>query len=287
MKQFKKIYIEITNVCNLACSFCPVSKRKAAFMDTETFQKIIDNITAYTDYVCFHVKGEPLLHPKLGEFLKICADNHLKVNITTNGTKIKDTIKVLIDSPAIRQVNFSVHSFGGETGDGRIEYLKDLIWCAKELRAYTNILISYRFWNLGESNKESENDALLRILEEEYGLDYKIQLTKENARGIQISEKVYINQDYEFEWPHMDKEEDSGKGFCYALRTQAAILVDGTVVPCCLDQEGDISLGNIKYTTFSDIIHSERAVNLYHGFSNRQAVEELCRKCGYRRKFNL
>jgi len=64
------------------------------------------------------------------------------------------------------------------------------------------------------------------------------------------------------------------------------ILVDGTVVPCCLDGEGVINLGNIHESDFSQIVESERANNIFNGFSRREAVEELCRKCGYRTKFN-
>lgn len=255
-------------------------------MDIQTFERILENIAFFTDYVCFHVKGEPFLHPDIGRFLELCSEYQLKVNITTNGTKIKEVMKELMDKTALRQINFSVHSFGGKTGPERAEYLKELIDCAKELRDKTNVLISYRFWNLGGGNS-TENEVLLKILEKEYNLDYEIQLSAENSRGIKIGEKVYVNQDYEFEWPHMDKEEDDGKGFCYGLRNQAAILVDGTVVPCCLDQEGDINLGNINNATFSEILGGERAQNLYEGFTGRQAVEELCRKCGYRKKFNI
>jgi radical SAM protein with 4Fe4S-binding SPASM domain len=286
MKQFKKIYIEITNVCNLACSFCPTSKRKSEFMDIQTFKSVLENIEPFTDYVCFHVKGEPLLHPQIDEFLELCANYKLKVNITTNGTRISEVMGKLMGNSALRQINFSVHSFGGKTGQERVEYLKRLIACAKTLREKTDVLISYRFWNLGSSGNNAENELLLRVLEDEYHLDYEIQLTSENIRGIKIADKVFVNQDYEFEWPHMDKEEDNGNGFCYGLRNQAAILVDGTVVPCCLDQEGDINLGSIKDATFSEIILSERAQKLYEGFTRRVAVEELCRKCGYRRKFN-
>lgn len=286
MKRLKKIYIEITNVCNLSCSFCPISKRKPAFMDIDTFQIILENIAPFTDYVCFHVKGEPLLHKELGTFLDLCNAYHLKVNITTNGTKISEVAGVLEGKPALRQINFSVHSFGGRIGEGRTDYIKELIQYAKQLRAHSNVLISYRFWNLGDREKESENKDLLRVLEHEYNLDFEIDLINGSFRGIQIADKVYVNQDQEFEWPHLSKEEDEGIGFCHGLRNQAAILVDGTVVPCCLDQEGDISLGNIKEMSFSDMIKSERAVSLYEGFSNRKAVEELCRKCGYRRKYN-
>lgn len=254
-------------------------------MSIDTFKKILEQITSYTDYVCLHVKGEPLLHKDLGEILDLCDKHKLKVNITTNGTKISEVVNILKHKKALRQINFSVHSFGGKVGEERLEYLSNLIQNAKIVREDTEILISYRFWNLGGSGREVENEALLRVLEKEYNLDYEIKLSSDNVRGISIGEKVFVNQDYEFEWPHLEKAEDEGIGFCHGLRNQVAILVDGTVVPCCLDQEGDINLGNINDTSFSEILKSERAVHLYNGFSERRAVEELCRKCGYRRKF--
>jgi len=126
---------------------------------------------------------------------------------------------------------------------------------------------------------------LLAIIEDEFNLNYKIEEEVKPEGGIKIAERVYINQDYEFEWPSLDAEEDDGKGFCYGLRTQAGILADGTVIPCCLDGEGIINLGNINQYAFSDIIEMERAKNLVEGFSRREAVEELCRKCGVRKRF--
>jgi radical SAM protein with 4Fe4S-binding SPASM domain len=102
---------------------------------------------------------------------------------------------------------------------------------------------------------------------------------------VKITDRVYLNQDQEFQWPDLKEVEDDGVGFCYGLRNQIAILVDGTVVPCCLDGEGVVNLGNINTTQFSKIIESERAGNIIEGFSRREAVEELCRKCGYRKRF--
>ena len=131
------------------------------------------------------------------------------------------------------------------------------------------------------------NRETLEILENEYNLDFKIEEKVQPGKGVKITKNVYLNQDHEFRWPSLLAPEDEGKGFCHALRSQAAILVDGTVVPCCLDGEGVINLGNVKEKSFSEIVDGERANNLVDGFSRREAVEELCRKCGYRQKFGV
>ncbi|WMJ81886.1 radical SAM/SPASM domain-containing protein [Clostridium sp. MB40-C1] len=290
MKKFKKIYIEITNVCNLACKFCPQTKRKPEFMKLETFSKILDEIKPHGKYVYFHVKGEPLLHPEIDKFLDLSHEKGFKVNITTNGTLINKVKDMIITKPALRQVNFSLHSFdGNEDSKNKDEYINNILLFVNEANKKTDILVSLRLWNLDKNNilnlQKKKNHELLEIIEKEFNLDYKIEEKILPGRGIKLSDRIYLNQDNEFKWPDLKEEEDDGKGFCYGLRNQIAILVDGTVVPCCLDGEGVLNLGNINENHFSQIIESNRSNNIFNGFSKREAVEELCRKCGYRKKF--
>ncbi|BCJ94499.1 radical SAM domain protein [Anaerocolumna cellulosilytica] len=290
MKRFKKIYIEITNACNLSCSFCPQTKRQGEFMKEEFFEQILKQIKPYTDYIYLHVKGEPLLHERIGDFLAIAGKNGFYVNITTNGTLIKRATEHLLYKSALRQINFSIHSFGGKEGIACQDYIEDILESSDRLQRHMGTFISYRFWNLNQ-NPDTElnckNRAMLRAIEAHYGLDYEIKQQVIPGRGLKIKDKVYINQDFEFRWPALTEKEDAGIGFCHGLRNQAAILVDGTVIPCCLDGEGIINLGNLKDNIFGEIIESKRAKTIYDGFSKRIAAEELCKKCGYRQKFGM
>ena len=289
LKTFKKVYIEITSVCNLACSFCPQTSRQANFIKLDTFTNILDQIKPHTNHIYLHVKGEPLLHPKLDELLDVSHAKGFKVNITTNGTLIQKARHKLMNKPALRQMNFSLHSFDGHEGSvNREEYLLNILSFVREA-ADQNVIFSFRLWNLDQDNatnaEKSKNRQTLEIIEKEFKLDYKIEEKVLRGSGVKIAERIYLNQDHEFEWPSLQAPEDDGKGFCHALRNQAAVLVDGTVVPCCLDGEGVINLGNIHTDSFSEIVETERANNLFYGFSRREAVEELCRKCGYRKRF--
>jgi radical SAM protein with 4Fe4S-binding SPASM domain len=289
LKTFKKVYIEITSVCNLACSFCPPTSRKADIIKLDAFNNILDQIKPHTKYIYLHVKGEPLLHPRIDELLDASHAKGFKVNITTNGTLINKNRDKLLGKPALRQMNFSLHSFDGHEGStNREEYLSTILSFVREAVKH-NVIISFRLWNLAQDNlansEKSRNRETLEILEKEFNLDYKIEEKVVPGGGVKIANRIYINQDHEFVWPSLQAPEDDGKGFCHALRSQAAILVDGTVVPCCLDGEGVIDLGNINSTSFSEIVEGERANNLFDGFSRREAVEEMCRKCGYRKKF--
>ncbi|WP_335872333.1 radical SAM/SPASM domain-containing protein [Bacillus sp. 2205SS5-2] len=290
MKKFKKFYVEVTSVCNLACSFCPPTERQKQFISLEDFSLRLDQIKPYTDFIYLHVKGEPLLHPKIDQLLNISHEKGFKVNITTNGTLINKKKQRLLNKPAIRQMNFSLHSFDGHPGSTDKEgYVKSVLSFIKEATSQSDLIVSLRLWNLTQDNMtnidKQRNRQLLEIIEKDFDLPFKIEEKVSPGSGVKIAERIFINQDSEFQWPALHEEEDDGKGFCYGLRNQAGILANGTVIPCCLDGEGVISLGNINDTSFSDIIEGERAQKLVDGFSQRVAVEELCRKCGYRKRF--
>ncbi len=274
----------------MKCDFCPKTNRPLEFMNTETFSKILYQIKPHTNYIYLHVKGEPLLHPELDKILDISYEKGFHVNITTNGTLISSVKDMLMTKPAVRQINFSLHSIdGNKMFKNELAYIENILSFTKESIEKTEMIVSFRLWNLNEDNattlKVRKNNNILEAIETFFKLQYSIEETKGIKSGIKIAERVYINQAQQFKWPDINEKEINECGFCYGLRNQAAILVDGTVVPCCLDNDGVINLGNIHNKSFSEIIESERANNIVNGFTKRHVVEELCRKCGYMRRF--
>lgn len=285
LRKLKKIYIEITNACNLKCSFCPPHNRKVEFMKSSGFENILKQIKPFSDYINLHIKGEPLLHPELKTILDLSNKYNLFVNITTNGTLLIEKGEILLQSGSVRQVNVSVHSFGANESISSEFYTEEILRFAEEALQKSKIIISLRFWNLDENSimPESEKKIINDILK-------KMNVNKEisgkiDSNGIKIKERLYINYEKEFVWPDISDKYFNETGFCLGLRDQAGILVDGTVVPCCLDAKGITNLGNIFTKSFSEIINSERANSIYKGFSENKAVEMLCKKCRYKERF--
>lgn len=284
MKKFKKIYIEITNVCNLSCNFCPKTSRKLKFMDKESFEYIAKSVKPYTDHIYFHLMGEPFLNKELKYFLDMSKENQLKVNITTNGTLIDDVKDILISAPALRQINISLHSF--EANDEKVDfnnYINNIINFVKEAAERTSLICSLRLWNL-EGMYSASNDLnidIFKLLEKEFQINCDLKESLKDKNSFKLRDNVYISMGQKFKWPSLQIEELGERVFCYGLRDQIGILVDGTVVPCCLDSEGSIPLGNIFDTSLEEIINSKRAKDIYNGFSGRKAVEELCKRCGF------
>jgi radical SAM protein with 4Fe4S-binding SPASM domain len=291
MNKFKKVYIEITNICNLSCSFCPKTKRQKKFLTTEEFKIILKEIKPYTKFIYFHLMGEPLLNPNLEEFLELAHEEGFKVNITTNGTLIPKVYNILLKSEALRQVNISLHSFEANNNEVSFnEYFNGALGFIKEANEKTEIICSMRLWNSDSSilDIKGENNLNIDIIEKistelGYRGDLKEDLNRDNK--VKIKDRVYLNGAEKFQWPSMDVEPFGEIGFCHGLRDHFGILVDGTVVPCCLDGEGQIPLGNIYNKPLNAILEGERARKIYDGFSGRKRVEELCKRCGYSEVF--
>jgi radical SAM protein with 4Fe4S-binding SPASM domain len=284
MRVIKKIYVEITNVCNLACSFCPKTSRIDSYMDIRMFEEILEKIQGRARYLYFHVMGEPLLHPLIGGFMDLAQKYGFRVNLTTNGTLIDEAISI-IEKPALRQMNFSLHSAEGKGREYVDSYLDGVFRLIRMSKKDRGKLICLRLWNHDLEKAGKNNEQMLDRIRLEFPSGINISDKPTKVNGVKLAENVFLNQSEKFDWPDAGKSELGGAGYCNCLKYQAAILVDGTVVPCCLDNNGVMKLGNIKTESFDSIIESKRARAIYDGFNRKEISEEMCRKCGFRQRF--
>lgn len=270
MKQFKKMYLEITNVCNLSCSFCPPTSRPPRTMTVEEFREIASKLRHHGRFLYLHIKGEPTLHPQLAEILAVCQQLDFRVCITTNGTLLNRMGHILLQSPAVHKVHISLHSFeANQLALSLEDYLDGIV---DFIQAATCITV-LRLWNQG--GDDGLNGQILD----------KLHRTFQFLQADKITETAFLQGGERFQWADLEREPQQDTGFCYGLRDQIGILVDGTVVPCCLDNNGDINLGNIHQSPLQTIYDSPRAKAIYAGFSQRKCVETLCKTCGFIGRF--
>lgn len=267
--KFKKIYIEITNICNLNCSFCSPSNRPQKEMSVTAFDYILSQIDKHTDYIYLHVKGEPLTHHKLDEILSITQKHNKKVCITTNGVFLKEKLNILKKYNNIYQINISLHSENNKTN-----YIEDILSSTAQLSSY----ISYRFWTLDSNNIDAKTQKYLEVLKKAYNIS-------EVYDGVKLKDKVYLSLDNKFTWPDINNNYYQEKGTCLGGKTHLAILQEGTVTICCLDSEGKSNLGNIYTTPFEEILNSSKYQNTIQEFKNNKAYLEICKHCTYKDKF--
>lgn len=275
--RFQKIYVEISNVCNLSCAFCPGTKRPKGRMTPDAFRALAPKLRPYTDFLYFHLMGEPLCHPDLAEFLEIAHTHGFKVILTTNGTLLARQQELLLSAPAVHKINISLHAFEANDLSVPFEtYLADCLAFGKA--AGGEKIVVYRLWNQGGADRK--NEEILTALRAAFPAPWVTE-----PRGTRLAPKTYLEHGDKFDWPDLSAPDGGEEVFCYGLRDQLGILCDGSVVPCCLDHEGDLALGNAFTQNLEEILGSPRAKAIYNGFSHRQATEELCRRCGYARRF--
>lgn len=285
---FKKVYIEISNICNLQCSFCPEVERDKKIMSPQTFEKILKQVLPLTEQVCLHLMGEPLAHPDFESIMNLCEQNQAKINLTTNGILLKKHQNLLLSLNCLQQINFSLHSFRNNFPNKSMdEYLTDIFLFSQKARySKPQMYINYRLWNQEETTILNQtNTEIIQLIEKTFNIEINQNLNLGWKKSKKIIDRIYLHFDTEFEWPSLKNKFISEKGFCHGLSTHFGIHADGTVVPCCLDKEAGVNLGNCGKDILISILQSERAKNIQKGFKNHCLVEDLCQRCPYIKRF--
>ena len=268
----KRIYLEITNICNLTCSFCHGTRREQRMMSAPEFGSITDKLKGRAEFLYFHLMGEPMLHPDLPSFIRLASEKGFRPVLTTNGTLLPNRGREILQTP-LYKINISLHSAEANPGRSAEGFAEECIAFAKA-SAGKEILTVFRLWNIG--GLERNNGELLSVMKAEYPSEWI-----KTRSGYRLADRTFIEFGQRFDWPDTDAEEHDGELFCYALRDQIGILCDGSVVPCCLDADGVMTLGNIHDSDLETILSSGRARRIYDGFTSHRASEDLCRRCGY------
>ncbi len=285
---FERAYIEISNICNLQCSFCPEVVRDQKIISVEKFRDYAIQVKPLTKQVCLHLMGEPLGHPQFQEILKICEELELKIFLTTNGTLLKRHTEALLASSCIEQINFSVHSYFANPKKQTLEqYLSPILYfCDQSEKLNKDYYINLRLWNLDHPQNQKENNLqIFNIIEKHYSLNLNVNIDVKLNKSKKIQHKLYLHFDTEFIWPHPNQEIRSKQGSCYGLRKQVAIHANGDVVPCCLDKEAVLKLGSLNQNNLQEILKSDYATTIKTGFENGVLTQDLCQKCQYADRF--
>ena len=286
---FERLYIEISNICNLQCTFCPEVKRDKKIVSVEDFRNFALQAKPLTKQVCLHLMGEPLAHPQFERIADVCEELDLRIFLTTNGTLLKKHSERLLKWKSLDQINFSVHSYFANPSKQSLEdYLSPILnFCNASLDHKSDFYINLRLWNLQETNLQTDqNLQVFKILNANFGKEINSNIDVKHNKSKKIDGKIYVHFDTEFIWPDLQQQNRGSKGSCYGLRKQLAIHANGDVVPCCLDKESVLKLGNLHNdNSLAEILKTEKATKIRQGFEKGQLVEELCQKCQYVDRF--
>ncbi|MGD1904930.1 MAG: radical SAM/SPASM domain-containing protein [Leptolyngbyaceae cyanobacterium] len=101
----ERLHIEVTNVCNFKCEFCPdaIMERRRGHMDVALLERLLTEVADHqlANIVTFHLMGEPLIYPHVFEGIAMAVERGLKLHLTTNGSTFHlrpDHIEALVAS---------------------------------------------------------------------------------------------------------------------------------------------------------------------------------------------
>jgi len=287
--KFYRIYIELTNVCGLRCSFCPTKALPNTTMDLEFFESLIIEAKGFTREIACHVVGDPLTLPNLDTYLDIIDKYKMKAMLTTSGYFMKKHAFETLFHPAVKQINVSLNAFNkNDTSITFEQYMQPILnLCHEKVKQKKELFINLRMWNLDEIMSEAKfNQELFNMLEKEFDVTLDLKsLDPKEKKSIRLDNKVRLHFDNYFEWPSL-KNKNYGHGTCQGLDSHIGILANGDVIPCCLDNDAVMKLGNIKERSLSEIVHGKRATDMREGFKVGHCSEEMCLKCSYKDRFN-
>jgi radical SAM protein with 4Fe4S-binding SPASM domain len=248
-------------------------------MSPREFNLIIEKISPFSNYIYLHVLGEPLLHPQLAEILSIAETAGMNINITTNGGLLEQK-KAILMNHSIRQINISLHDAEENIDSKEWEnYLQTSLAFASEIASQT--YVCFRLWNTSNENSNSFNILCLNTIAKYFQLTIEQLNIETSGNGLKLADHIFLQRAPRFEWPDEEAIGTQTHKKCYALRDHIAILSDGQVVPCCLDADANMKLGNIFTEELSDILESKRAKDIKNGFEQRKIVEPICATCGF------
>lgn len=285
---FERLYIEISNICNLQCTFCPEVIREKKILSVQDFRKFAEQAKPLTKQICLHLMGEPLAHPNFSEIMDICDELNLKIFLTSNGTLLKKHSEKLLKWKALEQINFSIHSyFANPEKQTLTDYMNPILdFCQKAHENQASFYINLRLWNLEKTNfQKDQNLQVFKLLNPYFNVELNENIDVKLNKSKKITHKTYVHFDTEFIWPDLKQEFRSKEGSCYGLRKQLAIHANGDVVPCCLDKESVLKLGNVHQNSIAEILKTDKASSIRKGFERGELVEELCQKCQYADRF--
>lgn len=282
---FKRVYLEISNICNVQCSFCPIVEKDNKLMDVKEFEEVLMQVAPLTEIVCLHLMGEPLAHPKFLEILALCEKYETQIDLTTNGILIGRYADAIVNSKCVRQVNFSLQAFRDNFSKRDIHPYIDPIFAFVKLvhQVKPEMYVNYRLWN--QQSNASDNEEVFLLIEQEFDLEINRAVEVGGIKSKRIWNRLYLHFDSRFEWPSFLLPHQGTQGRCHGTVNHIGIHADGSVVPCCLDKNAVINLGNAKEQTLKSILESERFTKMREGFMNGVLVEDFCQHCTFINRF--
>lgn len=270
--------VELTNYCNFKCAFCvgqQQGQRSRGYMDLEMFKEICYQAKIYGALGIRLLRwGEPMMHPNFLEMVDIAKKHNLLVHVTTNGSLLE---KVGYDNIIDSKLDSLIISFQGtcekEYKKLRKKDYNDIVSKIIKLRnVRDNRGVNNPYITLSTTVTDETKEEINRFKENWLRVVDGVSIGYTCFKRLKDQESVKDYLSRKKILPHLFK--------CQEVMVKLSIDWDGTVSPCCLDYDQQLSVGNIKDSTLYELWHSDDTKSIRTLLTNkRQDMFSLCQTC--------
>ncbi len=248
-------------------------------MPLELFEKVCKEVAPLTPIITLHVLGDPCKLKNLNRYLNVAKRFSLKVDLVTSGVYLHDFETLLQD--IIYQISISLDA--GLDNHNKINqhrYIQKILeFCRYKFEKNSEVFLNLR---IQDSTLDKHQNLIKPFLESFECVSLESLKTQDRAR---LFKKSFLNIQKTFKWPNLNAQnplnQESKIPYCYGLIKQVAILSNGVVVPCCMDTQAHINLGDLNHMPLKDILNSQKAMAIKTHFLKGEALELLCKNCSY------
>lgn len=251
------VNLELTNHCNLRCTFCPVNttmRRPKGFMDPDLFRRVLDD-NPQLDFVLAFQWGEPLLHPHFFELVRYAADLGVRTMITSNGTHLSPENRARLLDCGLERITFSVdgdHATHRAIRGYDLGRLREDVLALRRERDAAGARLRIDVSMVVDAATEGALDA--------YFADWRGAVDRVQAIPRIVAERRTAP--------------------CRELwRGTLVVLWDGRVTVCCVDSEGLLQVGDARKERLLDVWNGE-AMRRIRGRHAQGDFPPLCANCG-------
>ena len=316
---FRKVFIELTNHCNMSCDFCPdsIMTRKRGFMDLDLAKRIINELSEkdMTRSIDFHLMGEPMLHPHYAELATYVHEKGLNAVLYTNCTLLnKKNISKLVSIPLSGMVLSVQSSNAGAFINRRArninfeDYIKGVeSFVHSWINSRNRTPLSIHYMTGLQDN--SPGKELIKNRQEcidilSYWRDFLHKIDPDSVEKYHFLPKVNLNNlwsqymiypgisvffKYCHTWdgqmlPAGYQVRPNSRGICKEIidrnkMSSFAILWNGETTYCCSDYDGSLELGNVSGRSIEDVYFGDKASHIRDMAEKEKIVHPTCQSC--------
>lgn len=285
------ISIEPTTSCNLRCPECPSGLRSftrpTGMLQSQLFEKVIDEMAPTLSYLLLYFQGEPYLHKQFFGLVNYAHKKGIYTSTSTNGhyldaASAEATVRsgldrLIISIDGTTQDTYEAYRVGGRLHKV-LDGTRNIIEAKRKLRSSTPYVV-FQFLVVRPNEHEI---PIVEKLAKDLGVD---ELSLKSAQiydyenGSDLIPTIDRYSRYRKNSDGTYSIKNDWHNNCWKMWHSCVVTWDGKVVPCCFDKDAHHAMGSLQNESFSTIWNNPQYQAFRSALFHSRSSIEMCRNC--------